>query len=413
MAAARTFARYAVVVLFLAAGYAFAQSGGQSGGSSGGGNSGGGNTPNVPAPSATRPTTQSVPQAEQRRPMYISGRVMLDDGTEPTERVAIERICNGRARREGYTDSHGQFSFQLGASLQEVFQDASVSGRGFDMGNASGGSMSPEPSSLTGPNSGVSPRDLLGCELQASLPGYRSDSIPLTGRQAFDNPDVGVIVLHHYGKVEGTRISMIALKAPKKAKKAYQRGVELLKKKKIAEAEEEFSKAVKLYPNYADALSRLGDIEMDRGHREQAGDRYRQALAADPKFIPPYFGLTLIAAQKQDWNAMADLSAQALALDAYEYPGAYFYNGVANYNLHKMDQAEKSARMARRLDSQYHIPKIDFLMANILLQRSDYAGAAQQLRSFLKYSPSGPDADAARRLLSTTESKLASAPAAK
>ncbi len=405
MAAVRTLARYSVVVMFLAAGYAFAQSGGQSGG-----NSGGGNTPNIPPPSATRESTQSVPQAEQRRPMYISGQVLLDDGSAPTTRVTIERVCNGHARREGSTDSRGFFSFELGRDL-EVLQDASVGGPTFDVAGTSFPGSNPGVSGDLTPNSGVSKRDLLGCELRASLPGYRSDTIELTRYQTFDNPDVGVIVLHRFGKVEGTRISVAALKAPKDAKKAYHRGEDLLKKKKIAEAEEEFSKAVKLYPNYADALSRLGDIEMDQGHRDQAGERYRQALAADPKFIPPYFGLTLIAAQKQDWNAMADLSAQALALDAYEYPGAYFYNAVANYNLHKLEQAEKSARMARRLDSQYQIPKIDFLLANILLQRNDYADATEQLRSFLKYVPTGREADVARQLLGNAESKMAAAPA--
>lgn len=401
MASARSLARYTVVFLLLTAGYAFAQTGGQTGGGSTGGGTG---TTTTPRP---QPTPRQVPPEEQRRPMYISGRVMLDDGREPTERVAIERVCNGRARREAYTDSHGQFSFQLGGGLEDVFQDASVAGRGFDLGRPGFDRERLEP----GANEGVNARDLLGCELRASLPGYRSDTISLTGRQTFENPDVGTIVLHRFGKVEGTRISVNALKAPKKAKKAYENGLELLKKKKTTEAAEEFSKAVELYPDYADALSRLGDIEMSQGRGEEAGKHYRQAVAADPKFIPPYFGLVLIAAQKQDWNAMADLSAQALALDAYEYPAAYFYNAVANYNLRKLEQAEKSARTARRLDSQYHIPKIDFLLANILLQRNDYAGAAEQLRTFLKYVPSGKEAEMARQLLGNTESKLASGPA--
>lgn len=53
------------------------------------------------------------------------------------------------------------------------------------------------------------------------------------------------------------------------------------------------------------------------------------------------------------------------------------------------------------------MPRVDFLLANILLQRDDYAGAAEQLQSFLKYSPSGAEADSARELLAHTESKLA------
>jgi predicted Zn-dependent protease len=104
------------------------------------------------------------------------------------------------------------------------------------------------------------------------------------------------------------------------------------------------------------------------------------------------------------------LSERVLALNAYEYPAAYYFNAVANYNLHKFDVAEKNARAARRLDSQYQIPKIDMLLANILLGRNEYAGAAEQLRTFLKYVPSGNEASMARQLLGQTESKLAAGP---
>ena len=38
----------------------------------------------------------------------------MDDGTAPPDSVVIERNCNGYARNEGYTDSKGNFSFQLG-----------------------------------------------------------------------------------------------------------------------------------------------------------------------------------------------------------------------------------------------------------------------------------------------------------
>ena len=37
--------------------------------------------------------------------------------------MAIERVCNGVSRREGYTDFKGQFEFQLGLNIG--FQDAS------------------------------------------------------------------------------------------------------------------------------------------------------------------------------------------------------------------------------------------------------------------------------------------------
>src|SRR5277367_3617838 len=51
---------------------------------------------------------------DQTRPIFLSGKVMLDDGTPPPEQVTIEKICNGSARAQGYTDSKGRFQFQLG-----------------------------------------------------------------------------------------------------------------------------------------------------------------------------------------------------------------------------------------------------------------------------------------------------------
>lgn len=402
MRGAQALARYSVLGLCFAVPLAFSQTGGQTGGGSGGGNT-------KPAPSvSTRPTVP--PMQQERRLVFLSGRVILDDGTEPPERASIERVCNGRVRRETYTDSHGQFGFQLGANMQG-FQDATVGSSGDPMRTTSlyANPQNPDPS-LQLATQGVTQQELMSCELRASLPGFRSDSISLAGRQIFDDSSVGTIVLHRMGKLEGTRVSATSLQAPHDAKKAFERGEKLLKKGNKAEAAGEFSKAMGLYPKYAEAMVRLGEIYRDDNRGDDAGKLFQQAIEADAQFIPPYFDLALLAAGKQEWKQLSDLTERAIALDAYDYPGAYYLNAAANYNLHNYDLAEKSARMARRLDSQYHIPKIDLLLANIFLQRREYAGAAEELRVFLKYQPTGPEAESAREMLGQTEQKIASEP---
>jgi tetratricopeptide (TPR) repeat protein len=339
--------------------------------------------------------------------MFLSGRVMLDDGTEPQDRASIERVCNGRVRREAYTDSHGQFSFQLGLDTRG-FQDATVGG-GPDMratsvfGNPQA-SGTPPVSTL-----GVTQRELMGCEIRANLPGFRSDSISLAGRQLLDNGSVGTIVVHRLGKVEGSRISATSLQAPRNAKKALERAQNFLKKGKKEEAAGELSKAIELYPKYAEARVQLGDLYADRGRREEAKKLYEQAMEADSHYLPPYFGLAVLAAGEKDWKSVAELSERALALNAYEYPVAYLYDAAANYNLHNLDRAEKSARAGQRLDSQHRLPRLDLLLANVLMQRRDYAGGAEQLRSFLNHAPPGAEADEARDMLVRTESRLATA----
>src|SRR5687767_4516902 len=62
----------------------------------------------------------------EQRPIFLSGKVMLEDGTPPPESVTIEMVCNGQVRPQAYTDSKGRFSFQVGQT-GNVLMDASVS----------------------------------------------------------------------------------------------------------------------------------------------------------------------------------------------------------------------------------------------------------------------------------------------
>ncbi len=367
--------------------------------------------PPAPKPNTAPPTT-TFPRQQDRRPIFLTGKVKLDDGTEPSERIAIERVCNGRVRREAYTDAHGSFGFQLGQNL--IMQDASVGSTdlmrgmgvaGSSSGSGSAGLMTP------GATVGITPQELMGCELRASLPGYLSESINLAGHQVFDSPDVGILMLHRVGKVEGTKVSMTTLQAPGDAKKALRRARHALEKKKLPEAQEQLEKAVSLFPRFAEAQLLLGEVYSAQGHADRAEQCYRAAIDADAHFVEPYHQLAVLAGRRSDWKTMADLSAKALQLDAYEYPAIYLVNAIANYNLHNLDAAEKSARAGRKLDSQYKLPRLDFLLANVLVRRGDNAGAAAQLQSFLKYSPTGKEADEAREMLDQTQ-KIASRTAA-
>jgi len=65
--------------------------------------------PGAPPTGTTRtniPTTRTPSTPDPSlQPMFISGRVLLEGGGALAEPVAIERICNGVSRREGYTIS--------------------------------------------------------------------------------------------------------------------------------------------------------------------------------------------------------------------------------------------------------------------------------------------------------------------
>ncbi|MCS7313928.1 MAG: tetratricopeptide repeat protein [Bryobacterales bacterium] len=365
----------------------------------------GGRTPTIPTPTPLptprqpqqEPDWRQQPFPEIQRPIFLSGRVVLEDGTPPPEPVVIERICHGQPRPEAYTDSRGRFSFQLGQNMH-LMADASV--------NTADPLADPtrrSPGAGFGQPRTISERDLIGCELRAVLPGYRSDPVPLAGRRLMDNPDVGTIVLRRLAKVEGTVISATTLAAPKDARKAYEKGLEALKRKKLDEARKQLERAVALYPQYAVAWYELGRIHQEQNNREKAREAYGKALEADAKFMKPYLQLALLSAQDRNWQEVADTTDRLLRLDPFDYPLAYFFNSVANFNLRKLDAAERSAREGIKLDERNQIPKMRHLLGVILANKQDYAAAAELLRTYLPHAANPEESELVRKQLAEIE----------
>ncbi len=390
------------------------------GGPPGGGNPPGGNIPNTgtpgqpgggrpqnPFPDTTQQQQQRFP--EMQRPIFLSGKVVTEEGVPPPEPVTIERVCaDGRARPEGYTDSKGRFSFELGRNFG-VMQDASVStadvagpgGRGSDpFGNRGGGSMGP------GGMGGFNERDLMGCEIRASLPGYTSSVVNLSGRRLMDNPDVGTIVLKRIAGVEGMTFSMTTAMAPKDARKAFDKAREQMKKKKTAEARKELEKAVGIYPKYAAAWFELGVMQQQAGEKAEARKSYEEALKADAKYISPYLQLAILSAGEGDWQAVDGATDRVIQLNPVNFPQAYYINSVANMNLQNYEAAEKSALEAVRLDEQHRWPKALHILAVLQANKGQHQQALDNLRGYLKFNPGGNDKPAVEKDIARLEEML-------
>jgi len=329
-----------------------------------------------------------------QRPIFISGKVVLSDGTPLPDRVKIERVCNGTPKLETYTDRKGRFSFEVGRSLE--MQDASSSNSfpdGFP-GARRGGTSS---------QLGGSERSLWGCELRAALPGYRSDQLSLSNIHYMDNPEVGTIILHALGKVDGLTISVTSALAPKDARKAYEKGMEAAAKKNPDEAQKDFEKAVGLYPKYSSAWFELGRIHEQRDHFEDAQKAYQQAVAAEPKFIQPYERLSWLALRESKWEELGRWTDELLRLDPLNNAESYYLSSVANLQLHHYDVAEKNAREAIKLDPARKNMRTHYVLGLVLAQEQQFAASADSLREFLNASPDAKDADLVRNQLSQVE----------
>jgi Tfp pilus assembly protein PilF len=318
------------------------------------------------------------------RSVFISGKVVLQGGG-PAGRIAIERICNGMVRREGYTNSKGNFQFELGRNSTD--RDAS---------QADSDRMVTNRNARARPSGGSDIR-YDDCELRAIMPGFLSSTVPMRVYSDSTQVEVGTIVLTRTGAPDAPTVSVNTMIVPKEAREAFEKGRKAGAEKKFDEAITELNKAVAVYPQYAAAWSLLGEIHRLQNQFGPAREEYGKALAADPKFVSPYFGLAAIAVMENKWSDAAQLTDELIQLNSLAYPMAYFFNAAANLNLGKLDAAELSARKFQQVDKAHTRPDIALLLANILAGKHQYAEAAQLYRDYLAVKPDAPNAEALKK----------------
>jgi tetratricopeptide (TPR) repeat protein len=407
--------RYFVLALFATASLVAQRGGGAgtTGGTTTGSTSGtGNNTGNNPGNGGITNIPSQQPQSNGQQmdpgnqmPIFLSGRVMMDDGTPPATSISIQRVCSGSPHTMAYTNPKGQFSFQWGAPTG-IVPDASEVSSGFG-GMRGADDITPNSMRNGQMGGGSMGMSMLGCELIANAPGFRSERVNLSTHRASDNPDVGNIVLHRIAAVEGTSVSATAINAPKDARKAWEKGSQLLHKNKPADAEKELQRAVDLYPKYANAWLDLGRARLQQKATDPAREAFLKAIEADPKLVDPYVELGELAANQQNWPDATKYLDRALQLDPVDYPRLWFEDAVADYNMKNYDRAEKNAREALRLAPQFRDPRANQLLGLILINKRDYAGAGAALRTYMQVAPKAKDLDQVKMQLQQIESRLA------
>ncbi len=270
---------------------------------------------------------------------------------------------------------------------------------------------------------GIPRQELTNCELRVSASGFYSRSLSLMEVDTFSsNIDVGVVVVRRATKVEGTTLSAIPYRAPKDARRAYEKGLDSEKHGKLAAARKYFETAVEIYPGFVSAWFRLGSVLQKENEKDEARKAYTQATTLDSRFLPPYLFLASLAYEAGNWTEVLKLTGHifdldplnqtnitgyVLDLDPLNYPEAYFYNSIANYKLNNIEEAEKSALKAEKLDLRTHFPQLHLLLAQIFARKNNYPRAIEEIQAYLALVPDAKDADQQREQLAKLE-KLSS-----
>ena len=303
----------------------------------------------------------------------ILGRVLLNDGGEARPGILVQRVCGTSVMAEARTASDGRFVLARSANK----------------------SLDPEASAQDGA------AGTLGCEIRASLSGYMTASVP-AGNGRSDGGEV-LILLHGMTGLQDMTVSATNLLAPKDARKAYEKGLDAERRHSPDQAQQAFLNAVKIYPRYAAAWLELGKVYEQRDHRAEARDAYTRSAAADAAYLFPYEQLYRLDLRESRWQEAADTSTKVLRLDPYEFPQAYYANALANLQLNRLDEAERSARETVKLEGAQAEPRGNYVLGVVLWRKGDLSGAEEKIQAFLSTSTAGVDQANAQRALAAIQ----------
>ena len=343
------------------------------------------NTPTVPG-------TYGSTLSQAPRPMYLRGKVLFDDGN-PASGATVELTCSSGVQRQVFTSGDGGYSLDISSRANRAFSDASSRGSG---GREDIVSNSPTRTSLD------QMLDLSSCELRAAVAGFQSNRVPLGRRRPLDNSEVSPIVLSRLDNVQGSTISVTTAKAPKKARKSFEKANKELGKKKVkySKVAKELEKAVKVYPQFAAAWHQLGEARLRLGEEAKAREAFQQSIKADSSYINPLMSLVVLEAGGNRWQEVSQLADRILELNPY-VSKVHYYRGLANFGLGRISVAEESIQKLRKEGQARHFPANYYVMGAIFASKGDLPSAAKEFEHFLEITPEGPFADRVKQQMAS------------
>jgi len=144
---------------------------------------------------------------------------------------------------------------------------------------------------------------------------------------------------------------IFAQEIPKDAKRSYENGIKNLDKKRNDEATIDFSNSLKIFPEYFDALFRLGDIYLTQGKFVEAENALKRAIIINPKSAPVLYGLAIAQNRLKKRHEAIENLKKGVTFDGSSI-NSYLLLGKIQRDLMQYKEAEKSFLKAKKLGTQ-------------------------------------------------------------
>jgi tetratricopeptide (TPR) repeat protein len=179
---------------------------------------------------------------------------------------------------------------------------------------------------------------------------------------------------------------------PKKAVSAFEKGSDLLKKRKNDEAVKYFRDAVELAPGFYAAHNQLGIAYRETGRLDEAEQEFLKAHEINATNVEPLVNLTALYIDQHKTDQAVDAAEKAVKLDSHS-TAALLSLGVALYKADQFERAE--AALKRALDLNPKMGNVRLMLANVYLKMHRYNNTLEQLNSYIAENPKGQQLQAA------------------
>ena len=285
----------------------------------------------------------------------IQGQVSLPEGM-PAGQTVVTLVSRGGVPRQTYTTEQGRFEFH---DIPE------------------GGYV-------------LSARSMTDSKLSAE--GVETD----TTRTATGDLTVNLVLRKDVSapgalkKAEAVSVADVEQKVPKPARQAFKEALKFREENQTDKALQSLGRAVEIFPDYFQALAERGDLLIIGGKLAEAAEDFARALKANPRYGPALRGAGYCKLEQREFEESARYLEQATTAQPTD-ANAYLLLGIAYLELDRREQAEASLLKALSFNTERAL-RAHIHLGNLYARGGRYKEAADELRKYLDARPNDPAA---------------------
>jgi tetratricopeptide (TPR) repeat protein len=226
-------------------------------------------------------------------------------------------------------------------------------------------------------------------EQEIEIQNFTRDGIT-TG---FDNVQRDFYLKQRKGTQPNTKSeSLFVQEIPPQAKETYKKAINLINGKKEEQGLKELKSSIELFPQYFEALERLGLEYIKLKHFEAAHILLNKAVEINPRAYKSWYGLAYSLYSLNAIDQALKAAEKANSLDQFSVESKLL-TGVLLRQAKRYEEAEKDLKKAKEL-SKGSVAEVHWHLALLYgnnLKR--YREAADELELFLKARPDSKDAE--------------------